>query len=172
LEGPSLKGEKRADLPVMQLTKLKKESVTCQHPRNISRGRPNVCAWRNSQTIQATGGFCLNWVKPGAGLPSSQLPEPRVFTVGRAGMPVLRRNCNDRSGSSTAQNDTSRWVRCSFESSRNRADAALTLWPSRPGEFHPEPLTEPDVRLSTYPARAIARRLSPSIEHRVPPVTG
>jgi len=25
--------------------------------------------------------------------------------------------------------------------------------PSRPGEFHPEPLTEPDVSLSTYPAR-------------------
>jgi hypothetical protein len=27
--------------------------------------------------------------------------------------------------------------------------------PSRPGEFHPEPLTEPDLSLSTYPARAI-----------------
>jgi len=26
--------------------------------------------------------------------------------------------------------------------------------PSRPGEFHPEALTEPDVSLSTYPARA------------------
>jgi len=26
--------------------------------------------------------------------------------------------------------------------------------PSRPGEFHPEPLTEPDVSLSAYPARA------------------
>src|SRR5918994_982520 len=26
--------------------------------------------------------------------------------------------------------------------------------PSRPGEFHPEPLTEPDLSLSTYPARA------------------
>src|ERR1700730_2838303 len=30
---------------------------------------------------------------------------------------------------------------------------ASTL-PSRPGESHPEPLTEPDVSLSTYPARA------------------
>src|SRR5688572_23593482 len=29
----------------------------------------------------------------------------------------------------------------------------MTL-PSRPGEFHPEPLTEPDLSLSTYPARA------------------
>jgi hypothetical protein len=26
--------------------------------------------------------------------------------------------------------------------------------PSRPGEFHPEPLTEPDLNLSVYPARA------------------
>src|SRR5262249_32306376 len=42
--------------------------------------------------------------------------------------------------------------------------------PSRPGEFHPEPLTDPDLSLSTYPARATARRLPPSIEHRVPPL--
>jgi len=28
--------------------------------------------------------------------------------------------------------------------------------PSRPGEFHPEPLTDPDVNLSIHPARAIA----------------
>src|SRR5262245_5663283 len=28
--------------------------------------------------------------------------------------------------------------------------------PSRPGEFHPEPLTEPDLNLSIHPARAIA----------------
>jgi len=26
--------------------------------------------------------------------------------------------------------------------------------PSRPGELHPEPLTEPDLNLSAYPARA------------------
>jgi len=36
--------------------------------------------------------------------------------------------------------------------------------PSRPGEFHPEPLTEPDLTLSRHPARATARRLPPSIE--------
>ena len=34
--------------------------------------------------------------------------------------------------------------------------------PSRPGEFHPEPLTDPDVRLSPHPARATQRRLAPS----------
>src|SRR3989442_7682315 len=44
--------------------------------------------------------------------------------------------------------------------------------PSRPGEFHPEPLTDPDLTLSRHPARAIARRLPPSIEYRVPPVAG
>src|SRR5262249_25511417 len=41
--------------------------------------------------------------------------------------------------------------------------------PSRPGEFHPEPLTDPYVSLSTYTARAIARRLPPSAERRAPP---
>jgi hypothetical protein len=37
--------------------------------------------------------------------------------------------------------------------------------PSRPGEFHPEPLTDPDLILSHHPARATARRLPPSAEH-------
>jgi len=50
--------------------------------------------------------------------------------------------------------------------------APATRLPSRPGEFHPEPLKEPDLTLSRHPARAIARRLPPSIEHRVPPVAG
>src|SRR5258707_12275213 len=36
--------------------------------------------------------------------------------------------------------------------------------PSRPGEFHPESLTDPDVILSHHPARATARRLPPSAE--------
>jgi hypothetical protein len=33
--------------------------------------------------------------------------------------------------------------------------------PSRPGELHPEPLTEPDVNLSIHPARATPKRLPP-----------
>jgi hypothetical protein len=37
--------------------------------------------------------------------------------------------------------------------------------PSRPGEFHPEPLTEPDRTLSRHPARATGRRLPPSVEN-------
>ena len=31
---------------------------------------------------------------------------------------------------------------------------------------------DPDVNLSIHPARVTARRLPPSIEHRVPPVAG
>src|SRR5215470_18416731 len=41
--------------------------------------------------------------------------------------------------------------------------------PSRSGEFHPELLTEPYTSLSTYTARATARRLPPSIARRSPP---
>jgi hypothetical protein len=33
---------------------------------------------------------------------------------------------------------------------------AATRLPSRPGESHPEPLTDPDMNLSIHPARAIA----------------
>src|SRR5271165_2496403 len=38
--------------------------------------------------------------------------------------------------------------------------------PGRPGEFRPEPPTDPDVNLSTHPARATQRRLPPSIKTR------
>src|SRR6266481_3527479 len=36
--------------------------------------------------------------------------------------------------------------------------------PSRPGNFHPAPLTDPDLILSHHPARVAARRLPPSAE--------
>src|SRR6516225_9326085 len=36
---------------------------------------------------------------------------------------------------------------------------------SRPGEFHPEPLTDPDLTLSRHPARATERRLPPPVEN-------
>jgi len=49
---------------------------------------------------------------------------------------------------------------------------ARSRMPSRPGVFHPEPLTDPDLTLSRHPARAIARRPPPSIFHRVPPAAG
>src|SRR3954452_2075954 len=41
---------------------------------------------------------------------------------------------------------------------------AATL-PSRPGEFRPEPLTDPDLTLSRHPARATERRLPPPVEN-------
>ena len=43
-------------------------------------------------------------------------------------------------------------------------EKAGQLLPSQLGEFHPEPLTDPDVNLSIHPARATARRLPPSAE--------
>ena len=44
-----------------------------------------------------------------------------------------------------------------------RADVSI-LRPSRPGELHPEPLTDPDMTLSRHPARAARERLSPFIQ--------
>src|SRR5208283_1414514 len=38
--------------------------------------------------------------------------------------------------------------------------------PGRPGEFRPEPPTDPDVNLSIHPARATQRKLPPSIKTR------
>src|SRR5262249_45457794 len=42
--------------------------------------------------------------------------------------------------------------------------------PSRPGEFHPEPLTDPDLNLSIHPARAIPESCRPPSKPRAPPV--
>src|SRR5215472_4704135 len=47
---------------------------------------------------------------------------------------------------------------------RSRPRSRATRMPSRPGEFHPEPLTDPDLNLSIHPARVTARRLPPSAE--------
>ena len=43
-------------------------------------------------------------------------------------------------------------------------ELGLSRLPSRPGEFHPEPLTDPDVNLSIHPARVTAPRLPPSAD--------
>jgi hypothetical protein len=52
------------------------------------------------------------------------------------------------------------------------ASHTLGRVPSRPGELHPESLTDPDVILSHHPARATMRRLPPSIDDQVPPAAG
>ena len=46
----------------------------------------------------------------------------------------------------------------------NAAKIVLVQEPSRPGEFHPEALTDPYVNLSIHTARATGRRLPPSVE--------
>ena len=43
--------------------------------------------------------------------------------------------------------------------------------PSRPGESHPEPLTDPDVSLSPHPARATHEGWRLRQGSRVPPVS-
>ena len=60
-------------------------------------------------------------------------------------------------------------VVCSETALRGQSERAwralkTSLVPSRPGEFHPEPLTDPDVNLSIYPARVTAPRLPPSAD--------
>ena len=54
--------------------------------------------------------------------------------------------------------------------SRRAPEPEMTRMPSRPGEFHPEPLTGPYVSVSTHTARATPKgcRLPP---HRAPPVS-
>ena len=53
---------------------------------------------------------------------------------------------------------------------RRDQPSTSSLLPSRPREFHPEPLTDPDLTLSHHPARAIDRRLPPSVGCQAPPV--
>jgi len=68
--------------------------------------------------------------------------------------------------------------RCSKSAAFRGTPVVLPTWsrrqplPSRPGEFHPESLTDPDVILSHHPARATKRRLPPSVDYRAPPVAG
>ena len=60
-------------------------------------------------------------------------------------------------------------LKLGFETIRghgSQVHGASSQTPSRPGEFHPEPLTDPDMSLSTHPARATQRRLPPSVKTR------
>src|ERR1035441_4340070 len=56
-----------------------------------------------------------------------------------------------------------RYFRC-WTTSRHCADIVnVTSLPSRPGEFHPEPLTDPDLILSHHPAHRRDRILEQSL---------
>lgn len=52
---------------------------------------------------------------------------------------------------------------------RRGGTCRLAPVPSRPGDFHPEPLTDPDLRLSPHPARATARSLPAPTERKALP---
>ena len=56
------------------------------------------------------------------------------------------------------------WGRAQDKPTAANIAKRFSALPSRPGEFHPEPLTDPDLILSHHPARATARRLPPSAE--------
>src|SRR5262249_446197 len=98
--------------------------------------------------------------------PEAQHPNFPLSTSRQADYPIFRSKADIATGSRPCRRDAKRTWEGGGENVEERR------MPSRPGEFHPEPLTEPDVSLSTYPARATARRLPPSTEHRVPPVAG
>ena len=84
----------------------------------------------------------------------------RIWAPARAG-------CPDRRFAARKKSSAYREV------SGQRADIRNpTRLPSRPGEFHPEPLADPDLILSHHPARATDRRLPPSVELRAHPVAG
>src|SRR5712672_1482490 len=51
-----------------------------------------------------------------------------------------------------------------MEKPDQQAATMRSFLPSRPGEFHPEPLTDPYVNLSIPTALVISRRLPPSAE--------
>jgi hypothetical protein len=89
------------------------------------------------------------WLHPNASQRS------QIFPLHRGRRPYMAQTASSRRCSDMAAVD-------------GTPDAGLTrplppLLPSRPGEFHPEPLTDPDLNLSVLPARVTARRL-PSAE--------
>jgi len=83
--------------------------------------------------------------------------------MGRKGQAVVGSEaCNLARGWRTAMGHLRRVDTTASMSARPQKAAvllryhALALRPSRPGEFHPEPLTEPYVNLSIHTARVIA----------------
>src|SRR5258708_7234319 len=85
---------------------------------------------------------------------------------------ACRRDRRNRSGVTTlsaSDIDSGMWrlvgsTRRTLDGGVEQKPRQCTLLPSRPREFHPEPLTDPDVVLSHHPARATARRLPPPAE--------
>src|ERR1700680_5154045 len=144
-------------------------SATTSQPRSLlsiatlniarSRVRPAICSLvRIDQTCFGRSG----------GLAPTNLPLFQGTRFGAAGagvslscMVILLVCENDQHGLHARAPSGVRLLTSNRRGGRN---SWQQLMPSRPGEFHPEPLTDPDLILSHHPARAIARRLPPSAE--------
>jgi hypothetical protein len=73
--------------------------------------------------------------------------------------------CDQRSVREQAREDFNPLPSARVKPARLTSSAARSVSPpSRPGDLHPEPLTDPDMTLSRHPARATTRRLPPSVE--------
>jgi hypothetical protein len=118
---------------------------------------------------QSTGCTCRS---AGRGL---RLPAERDRRR-RPGTSLISPRSDDCEDFVTSGHGTKRSWRCSHRMSVVGGKAediysgrVFRILPSRPGEFHPEPLTDPDLILSHHPARAIAQSLSASTERKAPP---
>jgi predicted nucleic acid-binding protein len=138
-------------------------------------GSPNQPPASSSQA-SGTGRYCADLcatARPRARwlwMPS--LPRSRSSTAPRSAPRIATSFGSPGSGGATRSLRTADRVPARGCTASPSGRDPRQYWPSRPGEFHAEPRTEPDVTVSRHPARASARRLLPSIEHRVLPVAG
>jgi hypothetical protein len=104
----------------------------------------------------------------GMGLISAHDPAPnREYLLNPVPRGCLKPTRNSSHNSKTPERGLSR-----VSGSDMKLEVSI-LRPSRPGELHPEPLTDPDMTLSRHPARAVLERLSPFIQAEgFPPVAG
>jgi hypothetical protein len=86
------------------------------------------------------------WVQGTPSLKNITEPEPMARCRSGASAPP-RRRLQPGASSATAEPTLATAI---------ATEGPLLCLPSRPGEFHPEPLTEPYVNLSIHTARAIA----------------
>ena len=88
------------------------------------------------------------------GRPSCGL-TPRKVAV----FPAVRSEAIGTKRARAYATDVRSWWKLTYERS-----GGIRVLPSRPGEFHPEPLTDPDLNLSIHPARATDEGLPPFVK--------
>jgi len=91
-------------------------------------------------------------------------PVVMTWTCDQVSSPFIMRRCQDCGSAPIATVEGARI-------GTGPAACGCRMLLSRPGEFHPEPLTDPDVILSHHPARATARRLPPSVDEGLFPAS-